>query len=102
MKEYNKNSYQVDHFSWLVRRVPDWMGRTEIMIEIIGAQGCVSFGYTVKEAKRGLGEALKLWVMRNGELALPEGNEGAHLVYIEPAMTKEEEAYINVELKKLH
>ncbi|MEC2071798.1 type II toxin-antitoxin system HicB family antitoxin [Alkalihalophilus marmarensis] len=92
---------KIDDYAWQVRRVPDWTGQTEIMIEIIGAEGCVSFGYSVKEAKRGLKEALLLWIKKYGELALPEGREGAHLIYIEPEMSKEEEDYINVELKKL-
>ncbi|MDV2686395.1 type II toxin-antitoxin system HicB family antitoxin [Alkalihalophilus sp. As8PL] len=101
MGEYQREPYRAEDFAWQIQRVPDWSGRTEIMIEIVGAEGCVSFGYTVKEAKKGLIEALMHWVRKYGELALPEANVGAQLIYLAPTMTKEEEDYINVELKKL-
>ena len=39
---------QPEEFSWSVRRVPNWLGGTEFMFEIIGADGCVSFGDTVE------------------------------------------------------
>ena len=58
---------QPEEFSWSVRRVPNWLGGTEFMFEIIGADGCVSFGDTIYEAKRGLKESLQLWIRTNGE-----------------------------------
>ncbi|WP_088103872.1 HicB family protein [Halalkalibacter urbisdiaboli] len=90
-----------EDFNWQLRKIPNWRGGTSIMIEIVGAEGCVSYGDSVKQAKEGLYEALLVWIRHFGEYALPETREGAQIVFLEPPMTDEEYQYINTELKKL-
>ncbi|MCM2675339.1 type II toxin-antitoxin system HicB family antitoxin [Alkalicoccobacillus plakortidis] len=96
--------YQVrpEDFTWYLRQVPNWFGNKEYMIELEGIDGCVSFGDTVKEAKKGLQDALSLWLKRYGEEALPlHQHEGAQLIHILPEMSNLEVQYINEELQKL-
>ncbi|KGA98759.1 hypothetical protein AJ85_16530 [Alkalihalobacillus alcalophilus ATCC 27647 = CGMCC 1.3604] len=93
---------QPDVFSWTVRRVPNWMGGTEFMFEINGVDGCVSFGDTIYEAKKGLTDSLNLWIKKNGEHLLPEAQTGGQLIVLEQDMSDEEFTYINLELQTLH
>ncbi len=88
-----------DMFAWNVRQVHDWLGGTEFMIEILGMDGCASFGRSVREAKAGLREALYLWIERHGHCALPQGCEGAQVIILEEPMSAEEVSFINNELK---
>lgn len=91
-----------EDFTWYLRQVPNWIGNKEYMIELEGIDGCVSFGETIREAKKGLYEALHLWLKRYGEEALPVvQSEGAQLIHLLPEMTDVEVRYINEELQKL-
>ncbi|MFC0562026.1 type II toxin-antitoxin system HicB family antitoxin [Halalkalibacter alkalisediminis] len=99
--ESNKlEHYQLDDFTWRVRKVFNWSGDFEVMIEIEELDGCVSFGKTVKEAKADLAIALRLWVQFQGEQLLPDIREGAHIVYLDPPMDESEFDYINDELQR--
>ena len=93
--------YKPENFRWRVRRVSNWMGRQEMMIELDELEGCVSFGDTLREAKKGLKESLFLWIRHHGEQQLPDIRSGAHLIILDSPMTDEEFEYINTELKKL-
>ena len=96
------NQVRPEDFTWYLRQVPNWIGSKEYMIELEGIDGCVSFGETIREAKKGLYEALYLWLKRYGEEALPAaGNEGAQLIHLLPEMTDVEVQYINEELQRL-
>jgi predicted RNase H-like HicB family nuclease len=93
--------YQIDDFKWRVRKVYDWSGGFEMMIELDELEGCVSFGSTLKEAKVHLIESLRLWIQHHGEQLLPDIRDGAHLIYLDSPMDCEEFTYINQELKKI-
>ncbi|WP_100405153.1 type II toxin-antitoxin system HicB family antitoxin [Bacillus solitudinis] len=90
-----------EDFIWRVRRVSNWLGASEFMIELEGIDGCVSFGDSITAAKLGLEEALELWIRHHGESLLPESCSGAQIILLEPQMSEEEVLYLNTELKKL-
>ncbi|GAE34198.1 type II toxin-antitoxin system HicB family antitoxin [Halalkalibacter akibai] len=93
--------YQISDFTWRVQKVNNWCGGSEIMIEMVDLDGCVSFGDTVREARSHLVESLQLWIKHYGDYSLPEIKEGAHIIYLDPPMEESEFNYINLELKKL-
>ena len=99
-ESYRLQRYQLDDFTWRVRKVFNWSGDFEVMIEIVELDGCFSFGRTVKEAKADLAIALRLWIQYQGEQLLPEMREGAHIVYLDPPMEESEFDFINDELQK--
>lgn len=100
--EFNRlENYQLDDFTWRVRKVYNWNGDFEIMMEVNELDGCVSFGKTVREAKADLAIALRLWIQYQGEQLLPEVRDGAHVVYIDPPMDESEFDFINQELKQI-
>ncbi|MBU8905256.1 type II toxin-antitoxin system HicB family antitoxin [Desertibacillus haloalkaliphilus] len=82
-------------YSWLVRKQFNWIGGYEYLIELKEVEGCFSYGDTIAEAKKGLKEAMVLWVMKHGVEALPEPVHSTQLVYIQPPMTEEEFEQIN-------
>lgn len=88
-------------YAWTVKKTFNWLGKTEFMIEIDEIDGCVSFGDTIREAKRGLHEALYLWIKKYGYDMLPEMRKGAHIITIEHPMTEAEFHYINKKLTEL-
>ncbi len=94
-------TYSPNHFRWTVRKVFNWLGDTEFMIELDELDGCVSFGHTITEAKKDLHEALYLWIRKHGEGMLPDVIQGAHLTILEPPMNKDEFIYINKQLKEI-
>lgn len=47
------NQVRPEDFTWYLRQVPNWIGSKEYMIELEGIDGCVSFGETIREAKKG-------------------------------------------------
>ncbi len=94
-------AYKPENFKWRVRKVSNWFGCSEVMIELDELDGCVSFGDTLREAKIGLRESLFLWIRQHGEQQLPDICSGAHLIMLDPPMTDEEFEYINTEIKKL-
>ncbi|MFC0473203.1 type II toxin-antitoxin system HicB family antitoxin [Halalkalibacter kiskunsagensis] len=93
--------YKPEQFSWRVRKVYNWRGGFEFLIELHQLDGCESFGETMREAKVGLKESLHLWIRTHGQQQLPDIRDGAHLIYLDPPMQMEEFEYINRELKKL-
>ncbi|WP_227936548.1 type II toxin-antitoxin system HicB family antitoxin [Alkalihalobacillus deserti] len=93
--------YQLDDFTWRVRKVFNWNGDFEMMIEINELDGCVSFGRNIKEAKVDLAIALRHWIQYQGEQLLPDIRDGAHIVYLDPPMDESEFDYINKELKRI-
>jgi predicted RNase H-like HicB family nuclease len=90
-----------EDFNWRVRKVYNWLGGMEVMIELDQLDGCVSFGETVKEAKKGLQESLYLWIRMHGEQQLPDIRSEAQLIFLDPPMEVEEFEYINNELLTL-
>lgn len=84
-----------------VKRVSNWVGSYEYMIELIGLEECIGYGDTFTEAKRHLEDSIQLWIRNNGDMALPELTPYAQLIILEQPMTKEEFAYINQELLAL-
>ncbi|MCM3714973.1 type II toxin-antitoxin system HicB family antitoxin [Halalkalibacter oceani] len=97
-----RDGFHPEDFQWRVRKVFDWCGKVEIMIELEELDGCLSFGDTVREAKDGLKEALYLWIRRHGEQQLPEVQQSAHLIILEPPMTTKEFHHVNDEVKKMN
>ncbi|MCK0471271.1 type II toxin-antitoxin system HicB family antitoxin [Halalkalibacter sp. APA_J-10(15)] len=93
--------YRPSDFHWNIRKVWNWMGQREIMIEIVDLDNCVSFGRTVNDAKNDLEEALYQWIRKNGMDRLPEVRDTAQLIYIEKEMEKEEFDRINEEIKEM-
>ncbi|BAB06985.1 type II toxin-antitoxin system HicB family antitoxin [Halalkalibacterium halodurans] len=88
-----------DAFSWRISRPFDWSGSQGYTIELEELEGCLSYGSTIREAKKGLTEALGGWVRKHGERALPEVEDGAQIIYLEPPMSIEEFDWINDELR---
>lgn len=95
--------YKPEDFKWRVRKVFNWMGHSEMMIELDELDGCVSFGDTLREAKKGLTESLFLWIRQHGEQQLPDiySSARAHLIILESPMREEEFEFVNTEIKKL-
>lgn len=90
-----------EDFNWRVKKVYNWQGGFEVMIELDQLDGCVSFGDTVKEAKQGLRESLYLWIRMYGEQQLPDIHNEAQLIFLDPPMEVAEFEYINNELQLL-
>ncbi|NEU29992.1 type II toxin-antitoxin system HicB family antitoxin [bacterium LRH843] len=100
-KKQLREDCRPEDYSWRIRKVANWLGQTEVMIEIDELKGCVSFGDTLKEAKIGLVESLFLWVRKHGGQGLPPKCSGAHLIILEQPMCEDEFIYINEELNKM-
>lgn len=93
--------YSPSDFHWIVRKVFNWSGQMEIMIELVGVDGCVAYGDTILEAKVELASALCLWIRNYGEQQLPDIHHTAQIIYLEQPMTIAEFRFVNQELKKL-
>ncbi|GAE25788.1 hypothetical protein JCM9140_1804 [Halalkalibacter wakoensis JCM 9140] len=91
--------YKPEHFTWRVRKVFDWRGGMEVMIEFEELHGCVSYGETVRDAKMGLTDSLYMWIRMYGESQLPDLRDGAQLIHLDPPMDEEEFRSINYELR---
>ncbi|WP_059103762.1 type II toxin-antitoxin system HicB family antitoxin [Shouchella shacheensis] len=88
-------------YDWLVRRVPNWLGGFEYMIELLQVDGCVGFGDTLSEAKLNLDEALFLWAKHHGVSHLPEVNMAAQLIVLEAPMEEVEAAQVDGRLRAI-
>ncbi|MGO4890071.1 type II toxin-antitoxin system HicB family antitoxin [Anaerobacillus sp. MEB173] len=87
-------------YTWLVRKQFDWCGGMEYSIELKELEGCVSYGYTIAEAKKGLLDSVKVWLNGHNN-TLPAAKNETHIIVIEPDMHKEEFDYINHSLQQL-
>ncbi|QOY33815.1 type II toxin-antitoxin system HicB family antitoxin [Anaerobacillus isosaccharinicus] len=82
-------------YTWLVQKQLTCFGGTEYMIEIKELDGCVSYGESFAEAKKGLQESIQLWFKYHRKLETQPIKNQTHLVHMEPKMTKEEFEQIN-------
>ncbi|SDB81139.1 hypothetical protein [Shouchella lonarensis] len=85
-------------YHWRVRKVFNWCGGIEYMIELLGREECIGFGNTMREARRDLEEAMGLYELRNGTASLPEVAKQAQIIVLEPSMTLEEMSNVNENL----
>ncbi len=86
-----------DTFTWIVRKQLNCCGGAEYMIEVKELNGCISYGETIAEAKKGLEESIKLWYSHHKkENSLLQTN--TKVIHLEPNMTKEEFEQINQKL----
>ncbi|AIC95339.1 hypothetical protein [Shouchella lehensis] len=84
-----------------VRKVYNWLGSTELMIELYGLEECVGFGDTFLEAKKNLSESIQRWEQTFGLDRLPPRNNRPQLIFIDAPMEKAEFTFINHELLAL-
>lgn len=85
-------------YTWIIRKQPTCFGGTEYMIEIKELIGCVSYGDTLAEAKKGLKESIQLWFKHRSKNEIVPVKTRNHIVHIEPNMTKAEFEQINKKL----
>ncbi|WP_078391985.1 hypothetical protein [Shouchella patagoniensis] len=88
----------INDYNWRVRKVFNWIGTHEYMVELLSLEECVGFGDTFSEAKRNMEDSMKLYIQRNGVYGLPEPYVSAQLIVLEEPMSHEEFSYINQEL----
>jgi predicted RNase H-like HicB family nuclease len=85
-------------YTWIVQKQLNCFGGTEYMIEIKELDGCVSYGESLAEAKKGLQESIQLWFKHRNEKAKLLKKSKNHMVFLQPNMTKEEFEQINKRL----
>lgn len=88
----------VSQFHLRVRKVFNWLGGHEFMIELLNREECIGFGDTITEAKQNLNESIKLCVRQKGVDSLPEPIQGAQIIVLEAPMSEEEFTTLNREL----
>ncbi|WNF36103.1 type II toxin-antitoxin system HicB family antitoxin [Bacillaceae bacterium IKA-2] len=88
-------------YTWVVRKQLDYLGSDEYMIEIRELTGCVSYGDTFAEAKKGLRESIKIWLKHQRFYVPIVPSSKIKLIYMEPPMTRTEFKQVNYRLLHL-
>ncbi|WP_096202628.1 type II toxin-antitoxin system HicB family antitoxin [Bacillus sp. FJAT-45350] len=89
----------IEAFTWVVRREMNWPFGNGYSIYLKEVDGCLSYGDTYQEAKKGLVEAFCQWLEKNVDLPQQRLNP-IHIVEVEPAMSKTEFDEINLAIQQ--
>ncbi|MFB4210596.1 type II toxin-antitoxin system HicB family antitoxin [Shouchella sp. JSM 1781072] len=91
----------ISFYDLRVRKVFNWLGATEMMVELMGLEECVGFGDTFLEAKKNLNESIIVWEQTYGKESFPPHLQRPQIIWIDAPMDKSEFAFINHELLAL-